>query len=77
MQFLKVTFNLHLLNIGCIPLIVQYILEPIIPNILYLPLLYPYIAPFTLVTTSFFSISVSLLLFCYTHHFFVFFRSCI
>ena len=48
-----------------------------IPNSLYLLLLYPCLAPppslSTLVTTSLFSISVSLLLFCYVHWFVVFF----
>ena len=77
MQFLKVTFYLQLLqNIGYIPHIVQYILQPILHPIVctshsptpILPL------PLSLITISLFSISVSLLLFCYIHQFVVFFR---
>ena len=61
-QFLQVTFHLQLLqNIGCIPYIVQYILEPI----LHPPL--PLYCPQPLVTTRLFYISVNLLLLLYSH----------
>ena len=63
-QFLKVTFHLQLSqNIGYIPHVVQYILVAYLtPNSSYLPLPSPYCPPL-LVTTSLFSISVSLHLF--------------
>ena len=62
---LKVTFYLQLLqNIDYIPCVVQYILEPILyPIVCISPSLFP------LVTTSLFSISVSLFLFCYVNSF--------
>ena len=68
---LKVTLHLQLLqNIGYMPRVVQYILVAYLttPNSLYLPLPHPYVAPLPLLAiTSLFSVSVSLLLFCYIH----------
>ena len=65
-QFLKVTLHLQLLqNIGYIPHVVQYMLVAYLtPDSLYLPLHQLCIAtPSPLVTTDFFSIPVSLLIF--------------
>ena len=67
-QFLKVTFHLQLLqNIGYIPHVVQYIPEPML-YLIVCPLSPPHIipAPSPLVTTSLFSVSVSLLFLCYS-----------
>ena len=67
-QILKVAFHLQLLhNIGYIPHVVQYILEPILYTTVctsHSPIL---LLPLPPVTTSLFSISVSLLLICYIH----------
>ena len=68
-QFLKLILHLQLLkNTGYIPHVVQYSsVVDLTPNSLYLPLPHPYTAAPPLVTTSLFSVSVSLLLFCYNH----------
>ena len=71
MQFLKVTFHLQLLqNTGYIPRVAQYILEPVLHPIASTshsrtPALSLPASP--LVTTSLFSVSVSLLLFGCVH----------
>ena len=80
-QFLKVTFHLHLLqNIGCIPYVVQYVVQCILEPILkqFVPPTLPPLCDFfpiaPLVAPRLFSMSMSLLLFCYIHQFVVFFR---
>ena len=61
-QFLKVTFHLHLLhNIGYSPHVVQYSLQPPTPPPLYCP------SPSPQVNTNLFSVSVNLTLFCCIH----------
>ena len=65
-QFLKVIFHLQLLqNIGYIPYVVQHSPEPIIHPKVCASNSLPHVAP--LITFSLFSLSVSLLLFCYIH----------
>ena len=66
MQFLKVTFHLQLLqNIGYIPHVIHYILEPVLhPTVCTAHALTPVAPPPSpLVTSSLFFIFVSLLLF--------------
>ena len=71
-QFLNVTFHLQLLqNIGYIPHVVQYILEPILHPLVCVshsptPIL-PFPPSTPLVTISWFSMSVSLFLPFYVH----------
>lgn len=76
-QFLKVTLHSQLLqNIGYIPRVTQYILEPVLHPVVFTSHFPTRRTPPTpaVVTTSLFSVSVSQLLLHYIHQFVVCFR---